>query len=609
MAIKIYQRRVATADAPRVRQNLKARPEEFGAGVGLALQGVARAAGAVQTVAEASEKARLQTEFAEREKADATAIQEAYVQASEARLRHEKQLAGTHGRNAIEWGAKAPSELNRELDKIGETLLPRQREQFAMIRDREILGFRGRVNSHTVREGEQLFQQSNAASRAVAVEKAAGSANAGSRVGILMARDDMIAATDAAAKHGGMDPVAAKAFRKQELTKLHSAVVGELFGEDRNDWQGARDYIEAHKDEIDLDEMKRLEQGVKVAKVRETTIRKADELFQKHVQGQWGFDSAKASAAVRGIKDVDLRLAVEKRLREMVNQREADRRVNDAEPLGRLHERILMGRGLDTHSEDWLRLSDQGQATARAWMRSKRQEGKRQQNELDQFLWYGYMRRSPHERGELDIDDALKDASPRLKARARADQDAVARRSGVELGDFNRRVETIVQDFDKTDAEAYTTLMNEKFSMWRSAPENQDKKGPPDDQVAAWLADSMRVAEERWYGDTRQWEEEYDRLLEARDAADDEEMAGPPAGPEGTSPSEPVGPASSGPVWPAVLRWETELAAVATLDDIKDPTIVAGIVADYRRARPGKGDPTPDQIVAYFNKMQRKPRQ
>ena len=447
----------------------------------------------------------------ETEKHDAAAVMEAYSRAGAARLAREKELRDKKGRDAIAYSAQVPGLFTKDIERVAETLNDRQKEKFLEIANREHQGFQESVNSWASQQGDVVAQQAFDGARTMSIQKARVAAQNGSIKGMRDAMDEGLQAIDAHSRNSGISPELDKAQRLAFTTEGHAGVLEELTHLDQYDT--AQQYLVAHQGDIDAKAVDKIREGIEAAGIRVKSRDIADRIVNTlkiDSKTAWDFPLVDALSAAESNEELKGNIKLYDSVVERIHQANAHtqtaRRANDDPRLGRIEQDIYnpkIGK-IDESSEDWVNLSDEGKATARARLASKQREDRREQSEYDQILRFKYQQLPPPGQRGLDVDHTppFRGGSRRLREELKADKQGLLNKSGMSNEESRTKAEQIATERGygtktpkkggATDTQLYVGAIGRSFGEWAKDPKNEGLKPTPE-QWSQWDAEATKA--------------------------------------------------------------------------------------------------------------------
>jgi hypothetical protein len=308
-----------------------------------------------------------------------------------------------------------------------------------------------------------------------------------------------------------MDEQMSSAQRLAFTTEGHAGVLEELTHLDRYDI--AEQYLKAHQNEIDAKAIKGIREGIEAAGVRGKSRDISEEIvrtLRSVAPTKWDFDLNEALGAAEQdpelSKNAKLYDAVVDRIRQDNGQIQTARRANDDPKLGRIEQGIYDPKNgkIDEDSEDWLSLSDEGKATARARLASKQREDRREQSDYDAILRFKYQQLPPPQQRTVDVDHTppFRGGSQRLREELKADKQGLLNKSGMSNEESKSKAEQTALERGystkptkkglASDAQLYVAKMSQSFGEWSKDKKNEGLKPTPD-LWAQWDADATKA--------------------------------------------------------------------------------------------------------------------
>lgn len=272
MAIVIPQVEPQAVEPPRIQE--VANEETFGGGPGLAAEG--------QQTQEVAAHANEIATF-EKIRADQTAVQAGAAQLADIQNRlitdPNNGLPAYQGVNAMEGHDKVIAEFQKQANAISKNLQPDQ--QGAFNREAVMLG-RALDEHATAYVSKQLEQHdTNTFDAAFTNYMQAASLNYGSDKTVAQLKNSIDNMVGARAKRLGLDEDETKAFKFGLDTKFHESVLSQMVN-DPAMMPKAKEYFEAHEDEMDADSRDRIRQLIDaVPKQREETAKQQQSDYYK----------------------------------------------------------------------------------------------------------------------------------------------------------------------------------------------------------------------------------------------------------------------------------------------------------------------------------------
>lgn len=505
-----------TRPLPTPYETRERSPDEFGAGLGRGIVGLAEGLDKAQGRADALASQEAETAFAQ----EILGLVHGRTDPQTGEVR--PGFTALKGHQAVEASATLSEDLGARREEIASGLAnDRQRRIFLGRTQADLLGATRAIESHVEQEIVYLQKQGFDTRMEAAVKTAAAV------YADPVAREEQLVNMgpwlDLAAEDRGLRGPDAERFKTAERGKVVEAVLQRLL-EDEGRAADAKGWLAKHRADLTPDEAFRYGKAVEAADLRGRSRTEADRIWAE-AEG----DPVKALVSVRAIQDAPWADAVDQRLGRRLQDDRAVRNAADAPREGRLEVDIYQGRGLDRTSPDYQALSDEGKARVEsktfAYQRSLRAEGtaeRRAQSDADRDVkaWFNGLP-TPGPQGQdrltLDVDHAseLDIASPRARNEIRRLQEnerKVAQRGLTpKLTEFESMVARQAQAMFPKD-KAKQAKLRASMREWWTEETGEEGKPPDLATVRQKIADALLYGEEAggvfWSNDMYRFEAE-----------------------------------------------------------------------------------------------------
>lgn len=374
-----------------------------------------------------------------------------------------------------------------------------QRAAFDRIWGREWESFNRRVQNHEARQAEivaaEKYDAVVSALTSDAIRTASTDDHDESRLALLKLED-------AAEKRGvamGLPPEAREAERRRLRTRAMLGIVDNFLESGRD--QDAAEYFNAARPDMDeaLVTQGNMEARIASANTRIGAVRLAQEAWEK------GGDASGALAWLDEQADVDP-LVLEGAARRITERRRAEdaaRKARDSEPLARLMAGLEQNQRFGDDSDDFRKLSIQGQAKA---LRERRRYDNRmglngpswqqRQKRANDMFMLRFEQMSPQEQLSMDPEaladqmDASVDAVIKVKRIQARAQGRLAGQALVQASEFSDQLSVRVDQehpgMKSQEKAALKRWLKGEYSRWRNT-EGKDVV-PTQDVVDGWVS-------------------------------------------------------------------------------------------------------------------------
>lgn len=496
-----YERRIRQAELPGYSQNLRATPGAFGEGIADGINKVTDVAASIATT--------------ERKKADEAALFDLYNRASEARMAHEEALKQSKGVNAASavngvYGTPSVSAADlfaKDLDKIWQGVPAHLQAKATEIVAREHQGFQRSAKAWASEQTNQARHDAFASTLTLAAQRAA----AGATTSIDEVQHGLRVGTDAIhamASTDGWDKATLASRLLDFTSQAHGGVLDVLV---KKDLTLAEEYLAKNRGQIEDGLAKKVD-----AVIQAKGIEKKGLELEAQIWGQFGGDAAQTAAAIQRLMadpDVDgakvangtdvAQVAMDA-LRKRVSARDAARRADDSERMGRLDTVIYRDSRLDRFSDDYMALSDEGRASVEAHYSAQQRENRREQSEYDEILRFKYRQLLPPQQRSVDIDTTppFRGGSLHLREELKAEKQGLLNKSGMSYEESRSRAERTAQERkystkapkrgEASDSQLYAAAIGMRFHDWSQMKENEGLK-PSTEQWSIWDAEATHA--------------------------------------------------------------------------------------------------------------------